>query len=169
MVASKAKPKAKPKPKVKQNQPKHHVHPGGRPPFYKSLPELQEKIDAYFESCWVDKVIETITKDGTCTMSTVRYQQRPYTVMGLVLGLGFTTRQALANYAAKPEFMDAIKGARSKIEMNVEELMLEGKNAAGPIFWLKNNAEEKYRDKTETEHTITSIEDVLRAIDGRKQ
>jgi hypothetical protein len=35
--------------------------------------------------------------------------------------------------------------------MYVEENLVEGKNAAGPIFWLKNHA--GYRDKQELEHT----------------
>jgi hypothetical protein len=140
-------------PKAKPNTPPAK-HPGGRPAFYTTKEQLQLKIDEYFDSCWTDKVTEVTDKNGNCTMSTVRYQNRPYTVMGLVLSLGFSSRKALHDYKGKEEFSNAIKAARTKIEMYVEELMLEGRNAAGPIFWLKNNAEEKYKDKQEVDVTM---------------
>lgn len=137
--------------KKKPKTPTPTKHPGGRPPAYKTLRELQEKIEEYFDSCWIDKVVEVTDKEGNVTATNSRYQDRPYTVMGLILALGFNSRQSFSNYKNKPEFMDAIKKARSKIEMNIEEYLIGGKNAAGPIFWLKNNAEEKYRDKQEHE------------------
>lgn len=128
-------------------------HAGGRPPKYRTAQALQEKITAYFDSCWIDKVTEVTDKEGNCTMSTVRYQARPYTVMGLAIALDLT-RQGLCEYAAKGgELSDAVKKAKQIVEMNVEEALLEGKNAAGPIFWLKNNS--SYRDKQEFEHTGT--------------
>ena len=122
------------------------------PPLFKTVQELQEKIDEYFDSCWVDKIIEQQDKDGNITTTNVKYQNRPYTVMGLVLGLGFNTRKSFMDYKAKPEFVNALNKARTKIEMNVEEHLFE-KNAAGAIFWLKNNAEEKYQDKQQHELT----------------
>lgn len=82
-------------------------------------------------------------------MSTVHYQDRPYTMMGLAVALGFTGRKQLWDYSNKPEFSDAIKKARAKVEGCVEERLLDSKNAAGAIFWLKNNAEAKYADKQE--------------------
>ncbi|TSA45995.1 MAG: hypothetical protein D4R56_04670 [Deltaproteobacteria bacterium] len=142
---------AKKKPPKTAQEATKPKHAGGRPPKYRTPEELQERIDSYFDSCWVDKVTETTTKDGTCTMSTVRYQDRPYTMMGLAIALGFNTRKSLCDYADKPEFVNTIKKARAIVEMNVEELLLEGKNAAGPIFWMKNNSD--YRDRQELEHT----------------
>lgn len=124
-------------------------HPGGRPPKYKNPQDLQEKIKEYFDSCWIDKIIEVTDKDGKVTATNSRYQDRPYTVAGLAEFLGFATRQSLLDYDAKPEFLDIIKKAKLKIEMNIEELLVAGKNAAGPIFWLKNHAH--YRDKQEVE------------------
>ena len=125
-------------------------HPGGRPPKYKTPEELQEKIEAYFDSCWTDKVTEVTDKEGTCTMSTVRYQDRPYTVAGLAYFLGFEDRQALSEYKAKPEFSVIVKKAQLKIQTCWEEA-LSGKNATGPIFWLKNHA--GYKDSQELKHT----------------
>lgn len=125
----------------------------GRPPKYTDLETFQRKIDEYFESCWVDKVTEVMDKEGNCTMSTVRYQNRPYTIMGLVLALGLTSRKSLLDYQGREEFCNAVKKAKTKVEMCVEEYLFNAKNAAGPIFWLKNNAETKYQDKQEFEHT----------------
>lgn len=136
---------------------------GGRPLTFKTPEALQEKIDAYFESCWTDRITQTTAPDGTITESNVRYQDRPYTVAGLAVFLGFASRQSLCDYNAKPKFLDIIKKAKLKIEMNVEEKLLDGKNATGAIFWLKNHAD--YRDKTEVDHGIgESAADVIGEI-----
>jgi len=124
-------------------------HPGGRPPKFNTPEEIQEKIQTYFDSCWVDKVTETTAKDGTVTMTTIRYQDRPYTVSGLALALDMTT-EGLREYGNKGEFSAIIKKAKLQITMCWEE-RLDGKNAAGPIFWLKNHA--GYTDKQEVEHS----------------
>ena len=128
-------------------------HAGGRPPLFSTPEEMQTEIDAYYESCIVDKVTEVIDKDGKCTMSTVRYQDRPYTVEGLTWFLGFSSRKSLLYYEEKPEFSDTIKRAKLKVKMSVVEGLLTGKNAAGNIFWLKNNDSEYYRDVQQLEHT----------------
>ncbi len=130
-------------------QKKQKKHPGGRPLKYKTPQQLQEKIDEYFDSCWIDKVTEITDKEGNITSTNVRYQNRPYTIMGLALALDLS-RQGLCEYAKKGEFSDIIKKAKGKVEMNVEEMLFTGKQAAGPIFWLKNHA--GYRDKQEIEH-----------------
>lgn len=123
---------------------------GGRPVLFKTVRELQEKIDEYFDSCWIDKVVEVTDKEGNVTATNSRYQNQPYTMMGLALTLNMS-RETLCQYSKKDRFSDAIKKARRKVEMNVEEYLLAGKNAGGPIFWLKNNAETPYRDKHEVE------------------
>lgn len=122
-------------------------HAGGRPPKYPTPELLQTAVDEYFESCWIDKVTESTDKDGACTMSNVRYQNRPYTIAGLAYHLEMTT-QGVREYQGKDEFSCIIKRAKLKIEMNFEE-NLSGKNPTGSIFWLKNHA--GYRDKTEQE------------------
>lgn len=122
---------------------------GGRPALFRDPADLQTKIDEYFDSCWIDKVTEVTDKDGAITMSNCLYQNRPYTVAGLAHYLGFSSRSSLLNYDKNPIFGDLIKRAKLKIEMNIEEFLLTGKNAAGPIFWLKNHA--NYEDKVKTE------------------
>ncbi|OHD28150.1 MAG: hypothetical protein A2Y38_15575 [Spirochaetes bacterium GWB1_59_5] len=124
--------------------------PVGRPPKFATPEELSAKIEEYFDSCWEDKVTEHTDDKGACTMSTVRYQNRPYTIMGLAMHLDLS-RQGLCEYAEKGQFSDIVKKAKQKVEMFVEEQLLWSKNATGAIFWLKNHAE--YRDKQETEIT----------------
>lgn len=59
------------------------------------------------------------------------------TVTGLALHLGFTSRQAILNYEAKSEFVDAIKRAKLRIEQYYEEALFS-KYTIGAIFALKN-------------------------------
>jgi hypothetical protein len=124
-------------------------HPGGRPPKYKTVEELEARIEDYFESCWVDKVTETTDKDGAITMSTVRYQTRPYTVTGLALHLNMT-REGLLFYEDKnQEFADAITRAKMRCHMFAEESLFTAKNSNGPAFSLKNNFGWKDRQEVE--------------------
>lgn len=110
----------------------------GRPRQYETVEELEALIEDYFESCWIDKVTEvTDPKTGACTMSTVRYQNRPYTVTGLALHLNLT-RQGLINYQGRPEFVDTITRAKLKVEMGYEETLFS-KFANGASFGLKEN------------------------------
>jgi len=96
-------------------------------------------------------------------MSTVRYQQRPYTIMGLAMHLDLS-RQGLCEYADKGLFSDIVKRAKQKVEMFVEEQLLWSKSATGAIFWLKNHA--GYTDKLELagdqdKPLVTKIERVV--------
>jgi hypothetical protein len=66
--------------------------------------------------------------------------KRPYTVTGLALALGFTSRQAILNYEDKPNFVDTLKKAKLKIEhYNEYKLYDKGTPTAGVIFNLANN------------------------------
>ena len=71
-------------------------------------------------------------------------EDKPFTVNGLALALGLC-RQSLLNYGEKPEFLDAVKAIRARLEDHWES-RLGGGNAAGTIFWLKNQG---WSDKTE--------------------
>lgn len=141
-------------------------HAGGRPPKFSGPEDLQARIDEYFESCWVDKITETENKEtGEIITSNVKYQNRPYTIMGLALHIGLS-RQGLCEYAAKGEFSDIVKTAKEKVEMFAEELLFTSKNPGGAIFWLKNHA--GYRDKQEVEHS-GSIEMADRIVRARNR
>ena len=116
-------------------------HPGGRPRKYQSVEQLQAAIDSYFES--TEKV----------------------TITGLALHMGFNSRQALSNYEGySEEFHDAIKRAKSRVEMYYEEHLVES-NAAGAIFALKNYG---WSDKIQTIIEVAQPEDKRMTIDEMK-
>jgi hypothetical protein len=71
-------------------------------------------------------------------------EDKPFTVNGLALALGMT-RETLLRYGEKDGFSDAVKAIRAKLEDHWES-RLAGGNAAGTIFWLKNQG---WSDKTE--------------------
>lgn len=128
--------------------------PAGRPPFYNSVEELQKAIDDYFESLKPKEIqMPGNESESMAPTPNIFIPSKPATITGLCLHLGFSSRQALLNYEEKPEFNDAIKRAKLRIEMEYEEA-LRGKNAAGPIFALKNFG---WTDKQEidqkTEHS----------------
>lgn len=97
-----------------------------RPPIFETPEEFTRVAEEYFAKQ---------QEDG-----------KPFTVNGLALALGLC-RQSLLNYGEKPAFLDAVKAVRTRLEAHWEE-RLGGPNAAGTIFWLKNQG---WTDKTETE------------------
>ena len=113
---------------------------GGRPPMYKTVEEMQEKIDAYFEECkgralTDDEGKPYVDKHGWPIM----VDTRPLTITGLALALGFNSRQALLNYQAKEEFHDTIMRAKAKVECYAEERLFDKDGANGAKFSLANN------------------------------
>lgn len=108
----------------------------GRPPKFKTPEEMNTLIEAYFTAC-----------DET---------KRPYTVPGLALALGFSSRSSLFDYATRnaghEEFAATIKKAKLRIEaQRVEALVTCRGNPAGMIFDLKNNF--GWRDQQNVELT----------------
>lgn len=104
---------------------------GGRPLKFKSPEELQKKIDEYYK--WA--------KDNN----------KHVTITGLAWFLE-TNRQTLLNYenensdlykniknSEKVKFIDAIKNAKARIEMEYEESLFYKHSSVGGIFTLKNN------------------------------
>ena len=108
------------------------AHPGGRPLKFKSVEELQIKIDAYFNEC-----------DETGEF---------YTMSGLAYALE-TDRALLCRYEQRDEFYNTIKNAKRKIESQFEQRALNGQyNPTIAIFLMKNNF--NYVDKTEQEVVV---------------
>ena len=103
----------------------------GRPPKYKTIKELQEKIDQYFIE------VKEIEEDHP-------------TLTGLALFLGFADRQSMYDYEKNEMFSCTIKKARTKIEQFYEKHLLKPGVATGAIFALKNF---KWTDKQEIEHS----------------
>ena len=128
----------------------------GRPPFYNSKEEMQEKIDAYFEDCKGTILVNdsgnyVLTKYG----SPVIIDARPPTITGLALALGFTSRQALLNYQAKEEFVDTIMRAKARVECYAEERLFDKDGANGAKFSLANNFE-GWKEKQQIEAAVNS-------------
>lgn len=147
------------------------AHAGGRPPFFKpedgGVEEMQKRIDAYFEKC--DGTLLTdpngqpiLTKWG----QPIYINQEPYTVTGLALAIGFTSRQALLNYQGKQEFVDTITRAKAKVEAYAERRLFDKDGSSGAQFNLKNNfkgwdGEQKYNTEA-----LEKLDEVLKQMGG---
>lgn len=112
---------------------------GGCPPMYKTPEEMQKVIDQYFEDCSGEYVVidgeVAVDKNGY----PIKTKERPLTITGLALALGFTTRQALLNYEGKPEFVDTVRRAKAKVEQYAEERLYDREGVNGAKFNLSNN------------------------------
>lgn len=128
----------------------------GRPPFYNTAEEIQEKIDAYFEECKGEVLYDS---DGNPMVdkygNVIRVGVRPLTITGLALALGFNSRQALLNYQAREEFYDTIMRAKAKVERYAEERLFDKDGANGAKFSLANNFD-GWREKKEIEADVKS-------------
>ena len=124
--------------------------------MYKTVEEIQEKIDSYFEECE-----GRLLKDSEGDVMTdkygypIRVDSRPPTITGLALALGFTSRQALLNYQAKAKFVDTITRAKAKVEQYAEERLFDKDGANGAKFSLANNFE-GWKEKQQIEADVTS-------------
>ena len=130
---------------------------GGRPPEYSTVEAMQEKIDQYFEHCRGTIVLD---KNGDPLLdkygNVVRDGVEPLTVTGLALALGFTSRQALLNYQAKPEFVDTVTRAKTMIEKYAECRLYDKDGVNGAKFALANNFE-GWKEKQAIEASIDSV------------
>lgn len=121
---------------------------GGRPLKFKTVKELEDKIDEYFKYC--DK------------------NNKPYSMTGLALALD-TYRSLLLDYSEKDGFSYSIKKAKTKCENWVEEGALTNKiNPTSAIFNLKNNYSD-WKDKSEVDSNVNlnDTSDVLKRLNDR--
>ena len=83
-----------------------------KPLKFKSVADIQNKIDRYFSSCYITKIDEEGNK----------YQEniRPLTISGLAYDLD-TTRRTLLDYEAKEEYSHVLRKAKARIESFTEE------------------------------------------------
>lgn len=111
----------------------------GAPRKWKSVKAMQEAIDAYFKKCEGEPLIVdgavAVDKYGMPIIINVK----PPTVTGLALALGFTGRQALLDYQARPEFADTVTRAKSRCEEYAESRLYDKDGANGAKFSLGCN------------------------------
>lgn len=120
----------------------------GRPLKFKSVEELEDKINTYFDD----------------------ENNKPYTISGLAVWLD-CDRQTLLNYQEKEEFFGTIKRAKTKIEASIEQGALMGLyNATFSIFNMKNNFgwQDKHEVDTTTSNRIEIINDLPSDADENK-
>lgn len=112
----------------------------GKPPKFKTKEEIQEKIYAYFKACEGEILKD---KDGNPMLNKwgkpIIFRQRPPTVTGLALALGFTTRDGLLYYQGKKEFADTITRAKTRVEEYTEQRLFDKDGSNGAQFSLRNN------------------------------
>jgi hypothetical protein len=126
----------------------------GKPPKYKTVKEMQDMIDKYFEEC-EGKILKDdegnpyLDKNG----NPITYDRKPLTITGLALALGFNSRQTLLNYQGKAEFMDTITRAKAFVERYAEERLYDKDGANGAKFSLSNNFE-GWREKQQIEADV---------------
>jgi hypothetical protein len=101
-------------------------NPVGRPLKFKTVEELQQQIDSYFEITPKDE----------------------WTITGLAMALD-TSRKVLCEYDDKEEYSNTIKKAKIKVE-NGYEIDLKKSGRSGTIFALKNF---DWKDRQETDIT----------------
>lgn len=133
----------------------------GRPPKYKTPEAMQEVIDEYFKDC-EGKILKDSQGEPVFDKfrKPVMINHRPPTVTGLALALGFTTRQALLNYQAKPRFVDTVTRAKSRCEDYAETRLFDRDGAMGAKFSLSNNFK-GWSEKTESQVNMEIEDDPL--------
>ena len=140
--------------------------PVGRPPKYKSVEEIEQKIEAYFKSCEGEPL-----KDRDGTVLTDKYGapiivgKRPPTVTGLALALGFASRQALLNYQGRKQFNDTITRAKTYVEQYAEEGLFDREGVQGAKFSLVNNFK-GWSEKPESESDAELLQKAAELLGG---
>ena len=131
-------------------------HAGGRPPLFKTVKEIEIKIEDYFNYC--DNRIKTIYSDKTGDDIQIS-DPEPYTMSGLAYYLGMD-RQTLLNYNNKEQFFDTIKKAKSRVEMNLDARMNDKSTfTPGQIFNAKNNF--GWKDQSEHDIRVQEVKPLL--------
>lgn len=136
-------------------------NPVGAPPRYKTVEEMQKKIDDYFIHC---KGVPAIDHEGNPLRDNqnrvICDDASPPTVTGLALWLGFTSRQALLNYQNKPAFVDTITRAKAKCEQYAEERLYYKESFNGAQFSLRANFGWKDKPEQKQDSEVQIIDDL---------
>lgn len=129
----------------------------GRPPRYKTGAEMQTAIDAYFDSCEGELARN---EDGTLQLDKngrpIITAERPPTVTGLALALGFATRKSLLDYQGKKEFKAIVSTAKLRVEEYAERRLFDRSGYIGARFTLLQNFQWNEQFKLRDERTAAA-------------
>ena len=130
----------------------------GRPPVFESKEELEKKIEEFFKSC-EGTVLEDETGKPVLDKygNVIKVDERPETVTGLALALGFKSRQSLIDYQGKAEFSDTITRAKLRCEKYAEERLYDRDGNGGARFSLQVNF--GWKDKPVESEAMQTVED----------
>lgn len=113
--------------------------PGGAPRKWKSVSAMQKAVDAYFKKCEGEPLIIDGEQQRDKYGVPIVINAKPPTITGLALALGFTGRQALLDYQARPEFADTVTRAKARCEEYAEMRLYDKDGANGAKFSLGCN------------------------------
>jgi len=123
---------------------------GGRPLKFKTVKEMQVKIDEYFKSChrkiYILKTGEFLQDPETDEYIYERF--KAFTISGLCYCLDIDT-ETLTNYGKKEEFFETIMRARRKIKAFKHEALYTKEMGKGAEFDFACNDGWKKTDKIE--------------------
>jgi hypothetical protein len=157
----------------------------GRPLKFQSVRDLQSKIDEYFDDCdphtAPQQVENGVNSKGNTIWITrdIMTTQKPYTISGLASYLE-TSRDVLLDYESgihdnadldsetQTTFSNTIKKAKARVEAYAEAQLFVGKQAAGPIFNLKNNFN-RWKDQSEVLNKNQNVTGDLDSLDDDKE
>lgn len=135
----------------------------GNKPKYETPEQMQEVIDQYFASCEGEWLTDNngdmvFNKFG----SPIRVNEKPPTITGLALALGFASRQALLNYSAKKAFNDTITRAKAQCEAYAEQRLYDRDGSRGAEFSLRHNF--KWAEDTADKDDLAKVAAILTGV-----
>lgn len=135
----------------------------GNKPKYETPEQMQAVIDRYFASCdgeWLkdDNGDMVFNKFG----SPIRVNDKPPTITGLALALGFTTRQSLLNYQSRKAFVDTVTRAKARCEAYAEQRLYDRDGSRGAEFSLRHNF--KWAEDTADNDDLKKVAELLGGV-----
>jgi hypothetical protein len=99
--------------------------------LFKTAAELKERIDAYFEYIQGERDVENTSKQA------IRIRE-PATFTGLIIFIGFDSKQTFEKYEQKGKFSRVLRQGRLQIEYVYEQQLHLKSSSAGARFALKS-------------------------------
>lgn len=139
----------------------------GRPPKYKNVEEIEDKIEQYFSACEGEPLLDD---EGNQVINKYGYPcwikaPKPPTVTGLALALGFTSRLDLLRYQGKKEFCNTITRAKSCVEEYAESRLFDRDGSNGAQFSLRNNFKGWNGEQSENQEELQKLDEIIKSID----